>query len=238
MRRADARAITALFRSQHGVASRSQLRLHGVTAEVERTRVSPGEWDRPTAGIVRAVAARPTPEQALMIALLVAGPGAVASHESAAWLWDLAPAPERPAVTIRTTRRHRAGPFVIHRLKGPAPEPFQHRGFPVTNPLRTLVDLAGVVSSNEIDEAVDRALATKLLTVEAIQAEVGRLSRHGRKGTGAMRRALARRGLVEGPSPSVLEARFHRLLKMAGITPVATEVVAGPEGQFRVDTLI
>ncbi|HET6875211.1 MAG TPA: DUF559 domain-containing protein, partial [Acidimicrobiales bacterium] len=47
-----------------------------------------------------------------------------------------------------------------------------------------------------------------------------------------------RRGLVEGPSPSVLEARFHRLLKMAGITPVATEVVAGPEGQFRVDTLI
>lgn len=105
MRRADARTVTALFRSQHGVATRSQLRLHGVTAEVEQTRVSNGEWDRPTALIVRVVAARPTPEQALMIALLVAGPGAVASHQSAAWLWDLAPAPVRPAVTTTTRRR-------------------------------------------------------------------------------------------------------------------------------------
>jgi hypothetical protein len=238
MKRAETRAITALFRSQHGVATRSQLRLHGVTAEAERRRVSNGEWDRPTALIVRAVATRPTTEQALMIALLVAGPGAVASHESAAWLWDLAPAPERPAVTTTTKRRHRTGPFVIHRLQEPVPERFQHKGFPVTNPLRTLVDLAGVADDGPLDEAVDRALAAKLLTVQGIEAEMGRLSRHGRKGTGAMRRALARRGLVEGPNPSVLEARFHRLLRMAGITPQATEVVAGPDGRFRIDTVI
>jgi hypothetical protein len=238
MKHIETRAITEVFRSQHGVAARSQLRLHGVTAEAEQARVARGEWDRPTTLVVRAVATRPTPGQALMIALLDAGPGAVASHGSAAWLWDLAPAPERPAVTTTTQRRHRAGPFVVHRLKEPAPVPFQHKGFPVTNPLRTLVDLAGVVSGDELDEAVDRALAARLLTVEGIEAEVERLSEHGRKGTGAMRRALARRGLAEGPNPSVLEARFHRLLRMAGITPQATEVVAGPDGRFRIDTVI
>lgn len=108
----------------------------------------------------------------------------------------------------------------------------------MTNPLRTLVDLAGVVAPDALDEAVDRAIAKKLVTVDGLKAEVGRLSRHGRKGTGAMRRSLARRGLNEGPHPSVLEARVHRLLHSVGIKPVGTEVVSGPNGEYRVDVML
>lgn len=173
-----------------------------------------------------------------MIALIEAGPAAVVSHQSAAWLWDLTRSPEIHSVTVPLGTHASYGPYRIHRLKGSAPEPAHMRGFSVTNPLRTLVDLAGVVGPDALDDAVDRAVARRLVTVEGLKEEVRRLSVPGRKGTGAMRLSLARRGLTEGPHPSVLEARFHRLLRSVGIQPMATEVVAGEHGDYRVDVML
>jgi very-short-patch-repair endonuclease len=238
MRKLDARQVSTRFRRQHGVAARSELRGLGVTAGMEAVRVARGEWERPTARVVRLAGSPRSPEQGLMIALLEAGPAAVASHESAAWLWGLLPAPARHAVTMSHVASARKGPFTLHRLRGGPPTVVTRRGFPVTNPLRTLVDLAGVVSSDQLDTAVDRAVASRLVTVEGIAAELGRVSRRGRKGAGATRSALHRRGMTEGPHPSVLEARLHRLLRAGGITPIRVEVVAGPAGEYRIDTLL
>ena len=238
MTKLDIRQVNTRFRRQYGVAARSELRALGVTARMERDRVARGEWERPTARVVRLSGSPRSPVQDLMIALLEAGPAAVASHESAAWLWGLLPAPARPAVTMGEKATLRRGPFTLHRLKGGPPAVVTRRGFPVTNPLRTLVDVAGVVSSERLDDVVDRAIAGRLVTVEGIRAELERLSRRGRKGAGAMRSALGRRGMSEGPHPSVLEARFHRLLRSGGITPIKVEVVAGPAGEYRIDTLL
>ncbi|HWE57474.1 MAG TPA: hypothetical protein VG435_18350 [Acidimicrobiales bacterium] len=196
-----------------------------------------GEWERPAVRVVRLAGSRETPEQRLMMALIEAGPGAVASHQSAAWLWALLPAPDRPAVTVPSVAPARQCHFDLHRLKV-TPAISTRGDFPVTNPLRTVVDLAGVVGSDTLDEAVDRAVAKKLVTVEGLEAEMSRLAVRGRKGVGALRRSLRRRGLVEGVSPSVLEARFHRLLQTAGIVPLSVEVVTGPQGEFRLDTQI
>lgn len=173
-----------------------------------------------------------------MVAVLEAGPAAVASHRSAAWLWGMASVPDRHEVTVGYGGDTRRGPFVLHRLRGAPPAVSEVRGIPATNPLRTLVDLAGVVPAAEIDDAVDRAVAARLVTVEGIGAEADRVGGRGRKGAGAIRAALRRRGLLEGPHPSVLEARFHRLLRSGGITPVASEVVAGPDGAYRIDTVL
>ena len=197
-----------------------------------------GEWDRPAIGIVRMVGASDSPRQRLMIALLEAGPAAVVSHQSAAWIWGILDAPEVHHVTVPLGLYAPRGPFRIHRLKGPVPQASLRGAFPVTNPLRTLVDLAGVVPPDVLDDAIDRAVAKKLVTVAGLKAEVGRLSRKGRKGTGAMRRALARRGLNEGPHPSVLEARLHRLLDSVGIKPIGTEIVAGADGEYRIDVIL
>ena len=109
------------------------------------------------------------------------------------------------------------------------------RNIPTTDPLRALVDYAGVASAEQFDDALDRGVASRLVTVEGVEAEADRLGRRGRKGVGAVRAALLRRGLRAGPSPSVLESRLHRLLKTGGITPLAVEVVAGPDGAYRVD---
>jgi very-short-patch-repair endonuclease len=106
---------------------------------------------------------------------------------------------------------------------------------PCTNPLRTLVDLAGVCLADTLDSAIDRALAKKLLTVEGIQAELRRLARRGRRGVVAVRSSLDRRGLVGAPHPSVLESRTLRLLRQHRIEPLACEVKLGPDGRYRVD---
>lgn len=234
----DIRQTSRRFHRQYGVASRRELRALGVTAQQERARVARGEWDRPTPRVLRLTGSPSTPEQALMIALLEVGPAAIGSHQSAAWLLGLMAPPTRHSVTVGLSTRWRPGPFDVHRLKGDPPAVVMCRRIPVTSPLRTLVDLAGVVAPPVLDDAVDRAVASKLATVAAIEGELERLSRRGRKGAGAMRRSLMRRGLNEGPHPSVLEARLHRLLRSGGITPVRVEVVVGPDGEYRIDTLL
>jgi very-short-patch-repair endonuclease len=112
------------------------------------------------------------------------------------------------------------------------------RNIRCTNPLRTLVDLAAVSPAAILDDAVDRALASRLLTVEAIEAELGRLGRQGRSGVAALRAGLRRRGFVGAPHPSVLESRTLRLLRQHLIEPLACEVKMGPGGRYRVDVLL
>jgi very-short-patch-repair endonuclease len=232
------RLLARRFAAQYGVASRQELRSHGITARVEQQRVARGEWERPTRRVVRVAASPRSPEQDLMIAVLEVGPTAVASHTSAAWLWGMARPPDRHEVTVGRHAGTRPGPFVVHRLGGEPPQVSLVRRIPATNPLRTLVDLAAVVSGPDLDDSLDRAVAERLLTVDALQAELDRVARKGRDGAGALRTALRRRGLAEGPHPSVLEARLHRLLRSGGITPMAVEVIAGPDGGYRIDTLL
>jgi hypothetical protein len=238
MKQTDMRQLARLFREQYSVATRKQLRLLGITDSVERNRIAAGEWERVSPKVVRLAGSRPTPEQMLMAAVLSAGPAGFVSHQSAAWLWGLARPPARHSVTVPYGATAGRGHYDLHRLKGDPPELSLKQGFAATNPLRTLVDLAGVVAPSDLDTTLDRAIAARLVTVEAVKAETSRLSEHGRKGTGAMRRSLSRRGLIEGPHPSVLESRLHRLFASVGIRPVATEVVAGPQGEYRIDVML
>jgi hypothetical protein len=108
------------------------------------------------------------------------------------------------------------------------------RNVPCTDPLRTLVDLAAAGRPAEVDEAIDRALAARLVTVEGLVAELERLSRHGRRGVGKLRTALARRGFIGAPAPSVLESRTVRLLLRHRIRPTGCEVKVDG-GRYRLD---
>jgi very-short-patch-repair endonuclease len=112
-------------------------------------------------------------------------------------------------------------------------------GIPTTNPLRTLVDLAGEVpvgtlDDSTLDEALDVALARRLVTVEALQAELRRLQRPGRRGPKQLRAQLRKRALAGAPSPSVLESRALRLMRRHHL-PVAGYEVVVDEGRYRVD---
>jgi very-short-patch-repair endonuclease len=239
MKPVDQRELRFRFRNQYSLTTRRELRLLGVTAAEERRRRAAGEWEVAGPGVLRLAGSPLTPEQALLAACLACGPTGVASHQSAAWMWGLLDrCPERPAVTVARTGPSRVRHVEVHRPVDYPAHVVMVRRIPCTNPLRTLVDLAAVTRSDALDAAVDRALAQRLLTVGAIDAELRRLARRGRTGVAVLRDRLSRRGFIGAPHPSVLESRTLRLLRQHGIEPLACEVRMGPDGRYRVDALL
>jgi very-short-patch-repair endonuclease len=238
MKSTDMRELGFRFASQHGVVARAELRLLGVDSRTEQRRVDAGQWARMGRRVIRLAGSPRTPQQWLMAACLEAGATALASHQSAAWLWGFAGAPDRHSVTVARNVTADVAWAGVHRSRD-APEVGSLRsGIPCTNPLRTLVDLAATDDPDVVDAALDRALSTGLLTVHAVEAEIARLSRPGRRGVGAMREALRRRGFVGAPHPSVLESKLLRLLRQHRVQPIAVEIHAGPDGRYRVDVAV
>ena len=172
--------------------------------------------------------------------------GGTASHQSAAWLWGLVEqAPTIPVVSVPAEQRPRrqilsAGAidlrgFVVQRCRDLALSTASTRdGIPTTNPLRTIVDVAGTSPPTLLDEALDAALASRLVTVEGLLAEAQRLKRSGRRGPSKLTDQLRRRAFSGAPRPSVLEARTLRLLKSARVAVSQCEVVVD-EGRYRLD---
>lgn len=238
MKGTESAEIHRLFASQYGLIRRSDLRCLGIDSRIERRRLATGEWVSVGRRVLRLAAHPTSPEQLLLAACLEAGPSAIASHQSAAWLWDLTDAPARPAITTRRVAGAKVTWADVHRPCDLPLHTLRRRGIPVTDPLRALVDMAGVVGPSALDAAIDAALARRLITAAGLMAELNRLGRRGRRGVAPMRKALRRRGIVGAPSPSVLESRFLRLLWQNGIQPIGVEVTVGPDGEYRLDTLI
>jgi very-short-patch-repair endonuclease len=244
------RLAEAVFSRQHGLATRSQLLAAGVSAAQLRTALSQGRWTRRSSGLYAAANWPGSAARSLHAACLLSN--GVASHESAAWLWGLVkhepsvpvvsvPKDRRPGVArnkatvvARSTARARAD-AIVHRSCDLSGTSISYRqGIPTTNPLRTLVDLAGYAEAALLDEAVDAGLAVRLVTAEGLLAEAERLARHGRSGPKQLTERLAKRGFAGAPSPSVLESRALRLLAASKVRVEKCEVVVEGTG-YRLD---
>ena len=105
---------------------------------------------------------------------------------------------------------------------------------PVTNPLRTMVDLAAVLPPDKVEDALDAGLRwPALFSVAAVEATLDQLSGRGRSGAGVLRKVLAERGFGNDVSDSELEKRMSRLLKKAELpAAVFHYVVQTPAGLF------
>src|ERR1700755_1103764 len=102
------------FRRQHGLITRADALAAGLSHRQIRYRVAAGLWLPVSPGIYRHPAHPVTPAQRLLAAVLAAGPTAVASHQSAAYLWgllDWAEIAGRTAVTVPGTVHPRAYGF-------------------------------------------------------------------------------------------------------------------------------
>ena len=172
----------------------------------------------------------------MLAGCLAAGDDAVASHRSAARIWKLI-APSDDTVEITVPRRSGPRPrgTIVHRSGDlvPAHTTVRNR-IPATNPLRTIVDLAAVLSPDEVEDALDAGLAyPSLFSVAAVEATRAQLAQHGRAGTGVLRRVLQERVLGDAVSDSELEKRMGRLLKWAGLPKAVFHyVVCTPAGLF------
>jgi hypothetical protein len=170
-----------------------------------------------------------------MAAVLAGGLGTLASHRSAAWLWGLLDEPDRPEVTTTRSRAPRPRGTIAHRLLDMADANVSLRqGIPVTNPLRTLVDLGAVVPTSRLRNAVHVAVADRLVTYAGLEAELARLAKPGRRGVGPLRVVLGER-FDRTRSPSVLESRMDRVIAAANVPRPEIERIVGPEGEYRTD---
>lgn len=216
--------------AQHGLITFDQLVAAGVPTSTIASWVATDRLQRVQPRVYRVEGAPVTCEQRVLAAVLAAGPGAAASHRTAATLWGLLHDRVIEIVVPRGRTPHLRG-VVVHQTRDPIVIS-KRRGIPVTTPRRTAVDLGAVVSAWIVEEVLDRAEVAGVLTVAAVEWELAAVSRPGRRGTGPLREVLDRRALLDEPPDGMLEPRFARLCKLAGLP---TPVFQHPVGRFRID---
>ncbi|MDQ6945777.1 MAG: DUF559 domain-containing protein [Actinomycetota bacterium] len=241
LRRQIERELRQWLRSHHSVIGYHEALDVGASPGLILYKADRGEWERMHRGVYRDTATPPGPYQDLRAACVATAGFGVISHLSAAWVWRLVgqrQPPAKPDVTVRIGTRDPRGHtgLTIHRSQDLDPDlAVQRKAILVTNPLRTLVDMAACVLPQQLTEAVDSAVARQLVTIAGLQAEIERLARRGRPGVAALRRNLVDRGFLDTPPPSVLEAHTRRLVAALDLPDPAIEVHVQADGSYRLD---
>jgi hypothetical protein len=211
--------LRRLARRQLGLLSHEQARR--VLSENQiKHRVKRGQLERVREGVLRVGGSPETWEQLLLAAILAAGPGAVASFRTAAWLWAL-PGFERPDVfeiTVPRTRRARLPGVKVHDTTVRGRAHFTRIGaIPVTTVARTLCDLTWGTPPWVVEKAVDDALRRKLLTLDQLTKVFLDLAHKGRRRSRVMRAILEARIPGFDPGDSDPELKILRWLVDAGL---------------------
>lgn len=221
---ANDQALADLAARQHGVLSLAQLRAAGVTDDAVDWRLRRKRLHRVHRGVYAVGHAR-LGERGHLWAAVLAVPGGVLSHRTAAAVWDLCPMPSsRLDVTTTGAARSTKKLRVHHTARLDATEA---DGLAVTTVARTLADLA---ANNErrLDRMMARAEHHRLLDTTALAEQFGRPG--GRRLQAALSELQA-----HGPQPtrSELEERFLDEVKRAGLPrPEVNARVAGFEVDF------
>jgi very-short-patch-repair endonuclease len=189
---------------QHGQVRTDQLRACGLTKRMIATRAAKGRlWAGPRG--VWSVGTPPLSDEARCAAAVLAVRGAVLAGRSAAHLWGLWRNVRSREVVIGKGARDREDVRVLQRRLDPQ-DVTTLQGIPITTVARTLLDLAGEVSPEQLRKALARARVDHWLTDNALRDV---LARHPRvRGTRRLGEALA------GPmrEESDLERRLSSLL--------------------------
>ena len=163
-------------------------------------------------GVARLVGAADTREQRIAAAVLAAGPGAMASHRSAAHLWGI-PRPDDDPVDVILTERRREATLrgvIVHRPRDRKDlSPVLRQNIRTSNVLRLLCDL-GAVDPRSVPAAVGHVVTTGMASPVALRTAVDVHARRGRHGVPAFRDALDEWVIDGKPADSVLEPAMRR----------------------------
>lgn len=144
---------------------------------------------------------------------------AVVSHESAgrlhrfdglAWINPTVTVPHRHTKHFEGVHVHQSTDLADDHL-------VWIRGLRVTNPERTIIDLAATLSEARIDWVLDRALSSGSVGLENLADLFASLARRGKPGTTVMRRLLEKRGQDYVPPDTVLEQRLLSVIESGGL---------------------
>src|SRR5688572_1949505 len=165
--------LRELASRHYAVFSLAEAAACGVSADTVKRAVRRGTCRRLHAGVFAFAGSPESWEQSVMAACLAAGRGAVASHRSAARIWKLVESHDDiTELTVHRQKGPRPKNVVVHRMADLVPtHTTVRRHLPVTNPLRTIVDLAAVLPADEVEDAIDAGLAwPSLFSIPAIES--------------------------------------------------------------------
>jgi very-short-patch-repair endonuclease/predicted nucleic acid-binding Zn-ribbon protein len=237
----DPGEVWGLAEHQHGVVTRRQLLAAGFTSDEIDSRVRAGRLHRLWRGVFAVGRPRLTARGWWSAAVLACGGEAVLSHRSAGQLWGILRTktgnegelgqPPAIDVSVPATKSHRRSGIRIHRradLREPDREVCER--IPVTSPGRTLLDLASVLSDQELVVAVNEADKLGRIDPESLRSNLA--DHRGAAGAPALRRVLDRQTFAL--TDSELERRFLMLVRKARLPrPQTQQHLLG----FRVDFL-
>jgi very-short-patch-repair endonuclease len=191
----------------------------GLTRRQWNAAIARGDAESRHRNVLRLYGAPTTMEMRIEAAVLAGGTDALGSHRSAALLWGAERRVEDPIDIIlpQRSRQARLSDVVVHRPRDMKQlRPVWRHGIPITDPLRTLLDL-GAVDAHGVDAALTRFIVDGYVTPRAVRAALVRHSQRGRHGVVALREALDRWSLDEKPADSDLEALMGEILQTFGL---------------------
>jgi hypothetical protein len=228
-------AIRSLAVRQHGLVTRAQVSALGVTRQAWYRALNAGRLLAVAPGVAALPGVAPSAEQRILAAVLSLGPGTMASHTAAAYLWGVPVAPI-PPVDITTIHRNRGTTLSWVHLHTPTDlgdlRPVVRQGVPTTNPLRLLCDL-GQTSPGSVERVLEHFLLEGTVSRSAAQTALRRHARKGRHGVVALRDALESWSIGDKPPDSRLELRMAELTRRWGLPqPEFHALVCGYEVDF------
>jgi very-short-patch-repair endonuclease/predicted transcriptional regulator of viral defense system len=210
----------SLAATQHGLVSRRQLLELGFSGRAIEHRVAKGRL-HPVARGVYAVG-RPglTHSGRWMAAILACRSRAALSHRSAAELWGIGDElPGTIEIVLRSSAGLRQPGVRIYRRPAQQDREVVVRdGIPVTNLVRTFLDLVAYHGTAEVEKAINEADRRELIDPESLRAALD--SYPGQRGVARLRDLLDLRTFRL--TDSELERRFLSLVEAAGLALPAT----------------
>jgi very-short-patch-repair endonuclease len=150
-------------------------------------------------------------EADLATALLYAGPGAMLSHQTAAW-WSNLTHRQPQVIDVSTPRQIGSRPTVRVHGRRDLPRDW-HNGLTVTTIPQTLLDYAATMPFDDVRYVLAEADYHRHIDLDAIRAIAGR----GRPGSRALHRALDVHWPELARTDSKLERAFLFLVESAGL---------------------
>lgn len=226
--------IARLADAQHGVVGRQQLIALGVGKGSLEKRLRMGRLHRLHSGVYVVGHRVLSREARWMAAVLLAGPGAVLSHRSAAALWRIR-GTSSGAIEVTTPRKSRSCSGVRrHFAVLPGDEVTTERGIPVTTVPRTIFDLAAASTADMVEHSLRESEYLRLHDALSLPDLLTRYPRH--RGAQNVRIGLARRTEGSGRSRSWLEERFLSFLREHRLPPPQRSAwIKAGEKWFEVD---
>ena len=209
-------AIAAVAARQHSLVTFAQARAAGGTPPMIKRRVASGRWIRLDHGLYRLTGSAFTWHTRVLAACLSSG--GVASHRTAAALWNLDESPKGPPeITIARGRSFRRPDIRVHESTDLALANVRRvEGIQTTGVDRLLVDLGAVLPESSLEELLFDAVNRKLVSWPDVWESLALHARRGRNGIGPLRRVMASNYGLAVPE-SKLEIILERMIEDAGL---------------------